>query len=251
MDQQSIVRILDDAASAMDFPMLDNGYTYLADVRMTLFRGGSDWALVIEQLGCFNHPPSVEDAVSNHLYSFGNCILGPRPEGYVSREAYERAVAAHPFDATHSVFPISDGPSGPWLDLEQWSVPPSSSDLRIREQVVPIPRSRSEFDACGVKLGKSGAIRPEELLRVLVSRHRDLFRATDGELRKSIAKPGLSPILQLDEWEHPDLANGQNPSATSTFQGIAAVLATGNVSLYRPSDCPNTHWKHWPTGGTL
>jgi hypothetical protein len=61
----------------------------------------------------------------------------------------------------------------------------------------------------------------------------------------------LDEILVLDEWTHPDVAGGERPSQLESFQQLALVLETGDISLYRPMTPPNTHWKNWPEGGTL
>ena len=55
----------------------------------------------------------------------------------------------------------------------------------------------------------------------------------------------------LDGWHHPDVVADERPSANETFQQLAAVLSTGDASLYQPVQPFNTHWRHWPEGGTL
>lgn len=46
-----ILEALDDRPSAFYFPMLDNGYIYLAATRLSLFRSSRDWAITIEVFG--------------------------------------------------------------------------------------------------------------------------------------------------------------------------------------------------------
>jgi hypothetical protein len=59
-------------------------------------------------------------------------------------------------------------------------------------------------------------------------------------------------VLRLDEWSHPDVVNSdQKPSGNQTFQQIAAVLESGDISMFQPTAEPNTHWSNWPDGGTL
>lgn len=41
------------------------------------------------------------------------------------------------------------------------------------------------------------------------------------------------------------------PSGSLTFQRLATVLETGDISAYRPMAQANTHWRNWPDGGTL
>jgi hypothetical protein len=62
----------------------------------------------------------------------------------------------------------------------------------------------------------------------------------------------MTRLLQLDEWHHPNVADStQKPSGAEAFQQLARVLATGNVTLYRPTLASNTHWRNWPEGGSL
>jgi hypothetical protein len=63
--------------------------------------------------------------------------------------------------------------------------------------------------------------------------------------------PEMIQILQLEEWNHPDLARGDRPSGSETFQQLAQTLATGDVGFYRPTGVPNTHWRNWPESGNL
>jgi hypothetical protein len=46
-----ILRVLDDCASSFNFPVLDNGYVYLAASRLSAYAAPPDWALVIEIFG--------------------------------------------------------------------------------------------------------------------------------------------------------------------------------------------------------
>jgi len=75
--------------------------------------------------------------------------------------------------------------------------------------------------------------------------------ATPHEGRVSVL-PEMEPLLQLEEWHHPNVVDDKGrPSTSETFRQLAQVLATGDVSLYHPSQPPNTHWRNWPEGGSL
>lgn len=54
---------------------------------------------------------------------------------------------------------------------------------------------------------------------------------------------GLTKVLSLDEWHHPDW--DCLPSQTESFPLIAEVLFTGNPDLYKPPKNPNTDWRFW------
>ena len=60
----------------------------------------------------------------------------------------------------------------------------------------------------------------------------------------------MKQILQLEEWNHPDLVE-EIPSESETFQQLAKVLCTGNTDYYNPTQLPNTDWRNWLDGGTL
>ncbi|MDS0860972.1 hypothetical protein NUV25_25000 [Burkholderia pseudomultivorans] len=42
IDGQSILSVLDDCCEQFSFPMLDNGYVYLAATRLSLYGGPAD-----------------------------------------------------------------------------------------------------------------------------------------------------------------------------------------------------------------
>jgi hypothetical protein len=212
-----ILKQLDDCAEAYTFPVLDNAYVYPADARMTLYRDEERWALVIEVLGFNSHMGGVE-GMDNALYCFGNCLR--RPPG-ISPEDLLRLV--------------SDGRSGPLFEEPHGTaIRKGATDLRIRDRLVPAPPSAQAF----------------ELLRALVPEHREQLLATDEELQARLPAD-LPRLLRLDEWNHPDIAEGDLPSESPTFKLLAQVLETGDPGLYRPRRKPNTHWSNWPEGGIL
>jgi len=75
--------------------------------------------------------------------------------------------------------------------------------------------------------------------------------ATPEERRISVL-PEMELILQLEEWHHPNVVDDkERPSGSKTFQQLAQVLVTGDVSLYQSSQPSNTHWRNWPGAGRL
>jgi hypothetical protein len=46
-----ILAVLDGCFDSFTFPMLDNGYVYLAATRLSAYRSESDWAIAIEVFG--------------------------------------------------------------------------------------------------------------------------------------------------------------------------------------------------------
>lgn len=233
LSSEEILGQLDDCAANYTFPMLDNGYVYPADVRLTAYRDTTRWALVIEVLGAHNHAAD-HDSIFDCLHCFGNCLNRPpgtANEGFLYRTA--------------------DGDDGPTFDDEDgWHVNEEIHTVRIRNTVVPINLAPAALEAKGIRLEASPKVNGAELLRSLLPEYRGLLLATEEELRHCVPAD-IPMILRLDEWHHPDLAGSELPGKSWTFQMIAEVLVSGEPSRYQPTQPPNTHWSNWPEGGKL
>lgn len=228
-----ILEQLDRCAGAYTFPILDNAYVYPADTRMTLFRDAERWAIVIEVLG-FNSHMGGTGGIDDALYCFGNC-LGRAPG--ISPESTLR--------------PVRDGDCGPLFEPpDGMTLRRGATDLRIRGRRVEVPRDPEHYLQRDVVLESPPEIQGFELLRGLLPEHRELLLATDGEIQ-ALLPPDLPRLLRLDEWNHPDISEGDLPSENPTFQALAAVLQTGDMALYKPRQKANTHWSRWPEGGIL
>jgi hypothetical protein len=221
--QEQILKVLDDGADAYVFPMLDNGYVYLAASRLSAFRSDSDWALVFE---IFGFSPR-EGHPSLALVTFSNSL----PNGDMQ-----------------FVAPIHNNT---WVDAQNGELvaanPPA---VLIRQQPVEIPQPH-EFANHDIDLTDKKRISIFELARFLAKDHRSALLATDQEQRVQL-NSDMKKLIQLEEWNHPDVIHESiRPSGNETFQQLAQVLVTGNISHYRPTLKPNTHWKNWPGGGSL
>lgn len=90
-----------------------------------------------------------------------------------------------------------------------------------------------------------------ELCRAIASLRRNDVLATFEERRQNVGST-LREILVLDEWRHPEsIERNERPSDTQSFRQLALAAVTGDASHYRPTVAPNTHWRHWPLGGSL
>ena len=63
---EQVLSVLDRCCRWLDFPMLNNGYIYLAATRLSLYRSDNDWALVEE----WNHPDLAGRELPNSSESF-------------------------------------------------------------------------------------------------------------------------------------------------------------------------------------
>ena len=242
-DVDQILEILDRCCESFTFPMLDNGYVYLAATRLSLYFSPSDWAFVIEVFGFSPRAGSPDVNVctfASHLHA-----RNP-PEQYVTGEAHRRYIENNPHNESRFFFPLDDQ----WQDDEDTElVSEDATEVLVRNRPVRLP-AVNEYATHGIMLEEVPRIRVFELCRFLAEEHRDLVLATPSEQRVNVL-PELNQILQLEEWRHPDLLRGERPSTSVTFQMLAKVLTTGDGSLYQPTEAPNTHWGYWPDAGTL
>ena len=240
-----ILGVLDACCASYKFPMLDNGYLYLAATRLTLFRSDSDWGLVIE---VFGHSPR-DGGPSTHIDSFASRLHNRDVrDDYRDRKGYKMYLRNNPHNESRFAEPIDERE---WQDLvdDEQVVASKATTVSVRGQQITIP-ALATWENDRVRLETPGTPRGFELCRVLASRERERVLATVAERRVSI-RPEMTQILQLEEWNHPDIAIDCLPSESETFQQLADVLVTGNLDRYAPTHPSNTHWRNWPTGGTL
>ena len=237
-----ILKVLDNACKAFTFPMLDNGYVYLAATRLSLFRSDLDWALVIEVFG-YSPRAGLPDI---HIHTFASRLHNrDTPDKYGTEQAYRNYLANNPNNESRFIYPIAEGD---WIDSEEAEVVAVSGEVRLRDAVIPLPSS-DEYGQTGIVLeGERPAV--FELCRYLAAKWRQSVLASPAERRISIL-PEMSQILQLEQWHHPDVVAEELPSECRAFQELAETLATGDVSRYHACAEPNTHWRHWPDGGRL
>jgi hypothetical protein len=240
-----ILGILDAGCDSFTFPMLDNGYVYLAATRLSLFRSVEDWAMVIEVFG-YSPRSGFPDT---HVHTFASTLSNRDSVGqYVNQAAYQNYLANNPNNQSRFVYPIDEGP---WIDPDNPENVATTADLPI---VRGHPRQRPGTDdylMAGVIVRDPPTIHIYEFCRALAHEARDDVLATLVERRASIPVE-LQNILTLDSWHHPDVVHlSHRPSKSPTLRQLAQVLVTGDLGHYQPSEEPNTHWRNWPEGGSL
>jgi hypothetical protein len=240
-DSATILSVLDRCCRAFTFPALDNGYVSLAATRLALFRSSDDWAMTIEVFGFSPGagPPRVD------VYTCASRLYDrDLPTRYASRTAYENYIAQNPHNDLRFFHPIDQGE---WLDGELVSA--SAREVVLRGGAVELPSS-AEYELWDIELEAPDTVLVIDLCRYLAAVKRDLVLATPAEQRVSV-RPEMGRLLQLEEWNHPDIRAKALPSRSETFQQLARVLVTGDVGQYRPTEAPNTQWRNWPEGGSL
>lgn len=227
---KNILAQLDNCAKEYTFPMMDNGYIYPVESRLRAYGDKKRWALLIEVIG-YNTRGVGHNGIYNSLYIFGNCLsFDPGIENTISLTKDDKVKT---FDKEY----------GEYLE-------PKASSFLLRGKKVPINHKPEFYSKKKIKLGKNPKIKVWQFLRGLMPEYRSEFLATEKEIRTRIPKD-LPLLLSAEEWNHPDLANGEKPGQNETFKMIAKVLETGDSKKYKPKNKANTHWSNWPEAGTL
>ena len=229
-----VLAVLDGCAEKFTLPCLDNGYLYLAATRLTIYRSATEWAIVME--------------------TFGFNVRSPVPVLWISTfashpAATDRNREFHPNDDVAAFEPIDPIPWEAIYDSTTELIATDAPSITLRGERVAMPTIAAYLDV-GIELADPPNVAAFELCRFLAATHRDRVLATPTERRTHVSTE-MVELLVLDEWHHPDLVRGERPSESSTFQLLASVIGTGDPAAYRPSLEPNTHWRHWPEGGTL
>lgn len=289
IQEQNILDILDHSSDGMysTFIYLGDGYSYLIDCRLNIFRGDNDrWVIAAERLG-YN---TKAGAILLEVSYYGNCLINLDEYNNQKTNCY------HIYIVDDDSFQSATNDGG--------ELSTNAEFIIVRGQQVRLSHDISDYEEAGINLMQYEPIKIswEEVGRLLITQHRNLFRATDEELYKSIPSD-LNKIFVVDEWYHKDFIllkqpaisdehlrlvyevnmsisgtnrmdfetfaasfrkqeydnserneeqwNDNRPSANETWQLLAKVISTGDTSLYQPTLTANTHWANWEESGNL
>jgi hypothetical protein len=189
LTEEEILYTLDNYRNGYDpaFVELGHPYVFPIDSRINIFRNHQDkWALAIETLG---YNPRG-DSIALDITYYGNCLINlEERENYISN--------------SYSIWPIEQESFNSTIEGEP--LKPDAKFWIIRNEQIELSHIKQDYLNAGIELKEyePNEISAEEVGRFLVIKHRDLFRATNDELYKSIPKD-LNKILVIDEWHHRD-----------------------------------------------
>jgi hypothetical protein len=228
MNMDQILKDMDKHAAEFNFPVLDNAYVEFGCARLSAFQSLRDWLVVFEVLGF----STKELCFVNDLYAYGSCA---EQEGFVGALIPLSASEENPIFDTHTNECIAD-----W---SHWSIEANGETMSFS------PTLEDYLDS-GIAISQDagpGSLSEIDLLRFLLDRLGEdrLFMNDHEILEKFLKCRGLSKFLQTTAWQHPDVANGEIPSANISIRTLVAAISARNASLFEPGS-PNTHWRSWP-----
>jgi hypothetical protein len=198
LTEDEILLTLDNSNSIGDycqFINLGHPYSYLIDCRLNIFKGENDrWAIAAERVGYNPRGGTIELEIDY----FGNCL--------VNLEIYNGQLTNY-----YIVNPIEQDSF--FETIDEPYLKPDSKYWLVNRSKVELSHLKQDYLNNGIELKEyePGQIGIEEAARLIVIGHRDLFRANDDELYKSIPND-LRKILVLDEWHHRDFIKLNTPA---------------------------------------
>ena len=197
--EQQILDNLDQSNTGMysSFLWLGDAYSHLIDCRLNLFKKEDKWAIVTERLG-YNEKAGM---IEMQIAYYGNCLInldeynGQNPNYYITS----------PVD-----FESFQNASDYGMSIKK-----EAKSIVVRGKTISLIYNEKEYVKAGIELKRyePDEIAWEELGRLLVSKNRKLYRATDSELYRSIPS-SMEKLLVIDEWFHKDFVLSIFPTMT-------------------------------------
>ncbi|SRR5690554_965266 len=221
----NILKILDEGAYHYEFPMLDNIYFYLGQIKATAFRSTDEWLIVFQEISF-----SIRGGgFVNIITTFGNGLQNNR------NIVIEKIIFESPDDKMFD-------------DEGNFLLNPLHFKVIIKGIEREFSPSEKDYKNIGIDNNDDKMPNEAKIIRYLLSVIPDeLFYPTEELLRICDREnSNLEVFITLDGWSHPDLVNDEKPSEMRCFQSLAEALEKNDKRLY---DCPedeyNTHWSNW------
>lgn len=125
-------------------------------------------------------------------------------------------------------------------------------EIKIRNQFVPFDNDYKNYEKEGIDVrddyNPQNLISFANFIRYLHETNPKLISATEDEIRKHIPKD-LPKLMTINEFYFVSIYDKTNlPSRQETYQLIAKILTTKNVTIWKPTQKPNNSWKNWESG---
>jgi hypothetical protein len=121
IDKIEILHQLDTEAENYVFPMLDNGYYYHGDQKLTIFRDSKRWAILIEVLAFNNHENDI-NGITTIANVFGNCLTGLNDNDNFNYFATDNDIETFLYDEINDIPYLND----------------KASSIKVRDTILPI-----------------------------------------------------------------------------------------------------------------
>jgi hypothetical protein len=223
--EAEILNQLDQCAEEFRFPILNSIDSYYADIRLTSFRSSEGWLIVFEEVSLYE-----EYLFTNNIFAYANKLRSPGLQLGID-DIIQPVRGKLIFNEDGSLA----------LDLFEFEIKLNGK----RRRFTP---TKGDYRAQKINLRDQNVPDAAKLLRYLVATAPEEFFQPDKKLLQICGRKASNAkvFLRLEDWHHPDVADGELPSESITFRSLARALVQADPNLYStPKKLENTHWTKW------
>lgn len=217
---------------------LEHGYCDTASSKIHLYSDEIRWAIIFEKSGYQNRALAAEI----ELDYVGNCI------NYNIEMNSERKYITN----SKRINLIDYDEYQKISDEEQFElISNTSNTVNIHGQIIKIEQNKDKYIELGINLrdydNDKNLISYSDLIRFLNETNPEVIEATEDEI-KSLLPNDLPKILTIKDFHFVSYYNDSLPSEQETFNLIADILVSKDISLWKPKLKSNNHWSNWESG---
>lgn len=224
-EEANILKILDDAAEASVFPMINNVHFTSAAIQLKVFTSLEEWLIIFDQV-CYSEKHSFThnitffgNKITNHVNTCGIPIFNEHRQPRIVQER-------------------EDGYD--WVDVPY-------IHFGLDEDIIVIQPSEEVLASAGVDEDAAG-LTPGKILRLINDCNSEILFLNDQQLLELAGRSNneLTLFLQPEDWQHPDIADDERPGSIPCFISLAKAIATGDERFFQCAEEHfNTHWSNW------
>ena len=223
---------------------LEHGYCETVGSRIHLYSDESRWAIVFEKSGYQNRGTSAEI----ELTYVGNCI-NYNVERYPERNYISNT--NNIIIITPDEFERIENKTG--TELETFELIDNQvKEITIRNTQIPFESDHKKYTQLGIEIkdyeNPRNLIGFADFLRYINEVSPELISASENEILEHIPSD-LQKVMIIEDFHFISAYETKSPpSIQETYQMIADVLVTKDISAWKPTKEPNNHWSNWESG---
>jgi hypothetical protein len=215
---------------------LEHGYCDTAGSRIHLYTDQTRWAVVFEKNGYWKSATRAEI----ELDYVGNCIEYPiekDPEDSICISNSSNIVLIDSME-----FARIENKDGEEMETHEL-IGKDVKEIKVRDKLIPFDNDYKNYEKLGITIrdynNPKKLIGFADLIRYLHETNPVLISATDDDIRQHIPND-IPKLMTIDEFHFSSIYNDMNPpSKQETFNLIAKVLVTKDVTNWKPTLEPN------------
>ena len=226
------------------FVDIEDGYLYVANCIIHLYAKDNLWAIVFETNGYHTrqHRGKID------LIYVGNCInysyQGNENHHYISNSESISIISSDEFQRI-------ENKKG--TEMEQFElIGEEIVKVLVRDEYVQIEKDKLKYKEKSIEFrdydNSEDLIGFEDLIRYLSDIKNPLIIAREHEILKMLPTQ-LEKLMTIDKfYQKSNYEDSNSPSNYDTYQMIAKILSTKDVSFWKEQKNANNHWTNWESG---